>query len=139
MNPREAAEAMRNGAAYLDVRSVEEFELGHPEGAFNVPWELRGAPLPNPEFVRVVRAHFAPEARLIVGCQSGVRSRYAAAALRDAGFDAVSEQVDGFGGRRDPFGQKLADGWERAGLPTSLRAAPGRSYRELLEGIASGS
>ena len=137
MNPQEAAEAMAAGAAYVDVRSVEEFELGHPAGAFNVPWQLRGASEPNPHFLHVVSAHFGRQAPLIVGCQSGVRSQRALSALTEAGFQNVAEQSDGFGGRRDTFGRKLAEGWERVGLPIATAAEPGRSYRELLEQIAT--
>jgi rhodanese-related sulfurtransferase len=139
LGPAAAAQAMQSGAVYLDVRSVEEFELGHPAGAFNVPWLLRGASEPNPQFLSVVRAAFDVGRALIVGCQAGVRSREATAALAEAGFREVAEQVDGYGGRRDPFGRRLAAGWQGEGHPTATQAQPGRSYRELLGAIASGS
>src|SRR4051812_21955325 len=35
--PREAAALLADGWAYLDVRSIPEFEQGHPPGAVNVP------------------------------------------------------------------------------------------------------
>jgi rhodanese-related sulfurtransferase len=38
VTPEQALELMRaEGYSYLDVRSVPEFDEGHPEGAYNVP------------------------------------------------------------------------------------------------------
>ena len=38
IDPEEALRLLREeGYSYLDVRSIPEFEDGHPEGAFNVP------------------------------------------------------------------------------------------------------
>ena len=34
---REARDKQREGYIYVDVRSIPEFEQGHPEGAVNVP------------------------------------------------------------------------------------------------------
>ena len=34
---REARDKQREGYTYVDVRSIPEFEQGHPEGAVNVP------------------------------------------------------------------------------------------------------
>ena len=134
-----AMRAMRDaGHLYLDVRTVEEFELGHPRGAYNVPWQLRGArgQEPNPQFARLVGAVFAREQALIVGCQSGLRSGPASAALIELGFLHVAEQQAGYAGRRDAFGRMLEPGWERAGLPTAMQAEVGRSYRELCALVA---
>ena len=55
------------GATYLDVRSIPEFQAGHPAGAFNVPL-LHADPVtrqmrPNREFLDVVRANFPPETK----------------------------------------------------------------------------
>jgi rhodanese-related sulfurtransferase len=133
ISPREAASAMRErGYVYIDVRSVEEFELGHPEGAYNVPWQQRGAAA-NPDFLRVVRAAFDLAQPLLVGCQTGQRSGPASTALAQAGFRDLLEQRAGYAGRRDAFGRLLEPGWQAAGLPTTTQAAPGRSYRELSE------
>jgi rhodanese-related sulfurtransferase len=128
-----ASQAMREaGHVYLDVRTVEEFELGHVEGAYNVPWELRGQRR-NPDFARVVTAAFGCEQPMIVGCQSGVRSALASAALVELGFVQVFEQHAGYAGKRDAFGKLLEPGWQRAGLPIGMQAQLGRSYRELYE------
>ena len=127
-----AARAMREqGAIYVDVRSVEEFELGHPEGAYNVPWLVDGQP--NPAFGGVVAGALGRERPLIVGCQTGQRSGPACAALLAAGFRQVVEQHAGYAGQRDAFGRIVEQGWQRAGLPVAMSALAGRSYRELLE------
>jgi len=128
VTPEEADRLMRECFSYLDVRSVQEFELGHPLGAFNLPWT------DNPQFVAQACAAFGLDQPLIVGCQVGQRSSLATAALLAAGFTRVVEQHAGFGGRRDAFGKLLQAGWERVGLPTSTSAEPGRSYRELCTG-----
>ena len=66
---------------YLDVRTAREFEQGHPPGALNVPVAFvdPGAPArPNEAFLDVVRRHVPQETKVLVGCQSGVRSQRAA-------------------------------------------------------------
>ena len=81
VTPREAYELLEQNptAIYLDVRTEAEFEAGHPAGARNVPVVFfdPGArqPLPNPEFVATVKRHLASTTPLVVGCQSGGRSR----------------------------------------------------------------
>lgn len=133
----EAARALRDtGAVYLDVRTLEEFELGHVLGAYHVPWLIAGEP--NAEFTSIVLGAFGREQSLIVGCQSGQRSGPACAALLSAGAAHVSEQHGGYGGKRDAFGRVVEAGWERAGLPVATHALPGHSYRDL-RALALGS
>ena len=66
------------GTTYVDVRSTQEFEAGHPAGAVNVPLlepdEDTGQMMPNPDFVRVMQANFAPDTPLLLGCKTGGRS-----------------------------------------------------------------
>ncbi len=123
------------GYVYLDVRTELEFELGHPSGAYNVPWQRRDherALRDNPDFLRVVRASFAPDTKLIVGCRSGKHSLRAGERLVAAGFSRVVEQRAGYAGKRDAFGAYVDEGWERCGLPTRTEAEPGRDYASLL-------
>ena len=111
----------RAGYAYLDVRSRGEYEQAHPAGSHNVPWvvaELSGA-RPNSDFVAAVCARFQREAHIVVGCQAGVRSVQACAALRAAGFANIADLRPGFGGLRDAFGQLEEPGWQACGLPVS--------------------
>jgi len=57
------------GYLYLDVRSEPEFAEGHPEGAYNIPFALatESGMQPNPDFVHVVKANFARDAKLVLG------------------------------------------------------------------------
>lgn len=139
VSPEEAARLLREGYVYIDVRSPEEFALGHPEGAFNVPWLDPDSPqTPNPRFLPVMGCAFERAQGLVVGCESGVRSVAAAQALSGAGYARVVEQRAGFGGRRDAFGGCVEPGWERAGLPVSYDPTPGRDYRALSDGCEEG-
>lgn len=134
LSPRECFSKMESeGYAYLDVRTVPEYEGGHPAGAYNVPVMLAGAGgmSPNPDFVTVVRKAFAPDAKLVVGCQAGARSQRAVAALVAAGFTQLVDQRAGYGGVRDPFGRVSEQGWSGEGLPTAAGPDPARGYGAL--------
>ena len=124
------------GYTYVDVRSTPEYEQGHPAGAHNVPLlNLDPATrqmLPNPDFVDVMQACYAQDAKLLIGCQMGGRSARAADILAAAGYTDVSNVLGGFGGARDRMsGQVLNEGWADAGLPVETAATPGGSYAEL--------
>ena len=121
------------GYVYLDVRSVPEFEQGHPNGAYNVPVMHMGSGRmdPNPDFVDAVARAFPKNQKIIIGCKSGGRSMRAAKMLAAAGFSEVIDQCGGYGGARGTFGQVTEPGWQTEGLPTSTEAATGRSWTEL--------
>ena len=124
------------GCTYVDVRSVPEYDRGHPAGALNVPLLHRdpttGRMQPNLDFLAVIKATQAPDARLLIGCQMGGRSARAAEILAAAGYTDVSNVLGGFGGARDPAtGRVLYEGWVEAGLPVETGATPGGSYDEL--------
>lgn len=125
---------LEQGYVFLDVRSEQEFALGHPEGAYNVPLMQPGdaGPVQNSEFMRVIRAGFARESKFVVGCQSGVRSRTAVALLLAAGYRDVVEQRAGYEGTRDPFGRATEPGWRAAELPCSCDPLPGHDYAALI-------
>lgn len=129
----EAAALMTSGWRYLDVRSVPEFEAGHPQGAVNIPLlhAQGGRMTPNPDFAAVVAANFPPDSQLLIGCKMGGRSAQAAALLEASGYTNVANVAGGFSGARDPFGRVQAPGWKDAGLPTSEGAPPGAAYAEL--------
>ncbi|MCY3846925.1 MAG: rhodanese-like domain-containing protein [Acidobacteria bacterium] len=134
---RQARELQENeGYTYVDVRSVPEFDGGHPAGACNVPLLHRdpatGQMMPNPEFLAVMQANYAPDARLLIGCQMGGRSARAAGILASAGYTEVCNVMGGFGGAYDrATGQVIHAGWSGAGLPVETAAAPAASYEEL--------
>ena len=79
-----------DGYTYVDVRSVPEYENGHPEGAHNVPLLHRdsqtGQMTPNPDFLAVMQANYGSDAKLLIGCQVGGRSFRAAQILSAAGL-----------------------------------------------------
>ncbi len=89
VSPQEADALVKEGGhAYLDVRSIPEFDAGHPAGAYNIPL-LHATPSgmrPNPDFLSVVAAAFAKDAKLVLGCRTGIRSLRAAQGLLDAGL-----------------------------------------------------
>jgi len=137
VSPGEADALIKEeGYLYVDVRSVPEFDAGHPAGAYNIPL-LHAAPSgmrPNADFMSVVFAVFSKDARLVLGCRTGVRSLRAAQALVEAGFEHIVDQRAGFHGVRDPFGRLREAGWQSAGLEVSFEAQPERTYEALSAG-----
>ena len=135
VSPQEADALVKDeGYAYLDVRSIPEFDTGHPAGAYNIPL-MHASPSgmrPNGDFLPVVTATFSKDAKLVVGCKTGGRSLRAAQGLLDAGFETVVDQRAGFQGTRDPFGQVKEAGCQGAGLEVATEAEPDRSYEALL-------
>jgi rhodanese-related sulfurtransferase len=129
----EAAALLEQGWRYLDVRSIPEFEEGHPPGSANVPLlhAQGGRMVPNPDFQRVVEANYPRDTQLVVGCRSGGRSAQAAALLEAAGYPQVVDMGAGMAGERDMFGRVKSPGWIDSGLPVEKVAAPAQTYAEL--------
>ena len=137
VEPDEAAGLVADGWSYLDVRSVPEFEQGHPEGAYNIPimHAAGGRMQANPDFLAEVEAAFERDARLVVGCKSGGRSLRAAELLADQGYTSLVDMRGGFGGEQDPqTGQLSCAGWQSRGLSTSVTPLEGRGYDALKKG-----
>jgi len=137
ITPRQAYDTLANdpSAIYIDVRTPQEFEAGHPRGAVNIPVALpnpaMGRMVMNENFVRVMEGHFPKEKTVIVGCQAGPRSNAAAGLLEQAGYQDVSNVIGGFGGMRDSMGRMIAPGWADSGLPVSQDKGEGVSYESL--------
>ena len=76
-----ACRARGEGIVVIDVRTPEEFEAGHVDGAIHVPGEL----------IATAVATFRPRtARIVTVCtKGGGRSQAAANALCDLGVDAM--------------------------------------------------
>lgn len=129
----EAERLMREeGYAYLDVRSVGEFEAGHPAGAYNIPVMEPGpgGMKPNPDFQSTCESAFDKDAKIVIGCQAGGRSLRACQLLEQAGFTNVKNVAGGFGGGQDSQGNP-AEGWQATGLPVAGKPEPGRHYNDL--------
>jgi rhodanese-related sulfurtransferase len=135
VTPEEARELLDEGWIYVDVRSIPEFEQGHPAGAYNVPFmhaEPGRGMTPNPEFADVMERTFEKGAKLVVGCRSGQRSLRAAEQLTQLGYTELVDMRGGFGGEVDrATGQTTCEGWQARGLPTETAAREGRDYSSL--------
>ena len=95
------AEAVRDGAAIVDVREPGEYVTGHVPGAVLIPMgQLPGR-----------TAELSRGAPVYVVCASGNRSATMTGFLRNAGFDAYSAA----GG---------TSGWARSGRPVARGNAP---------------
>lgn len=132
---QEAKQKLDEGYVYIDVRTEDEVDAGHPSGAFNVPIRIQTdtGMQPNEDFLAVMEACFPKDAKLVIGCKAGPRSLVAAQQLATAGYTQVVEQRAGFAGARDAFGSIVDVGWQAAGLPVSKDLDPGHSYDELRE------
>lgn len=125
--PQEAKDLIdREGYVYVDVRSIPEWEEGHPTGSFNVPLMHMGPAgmAPNPDFLSVMEKSFPKDAKLVLGCKGGGRSLRAAGLLEQAGWQTVVDQRAGFEGHAEP-------GWRPAGLPVSTEREPDHAYDDL--------
>jgi rhodanese-related sulfurtransferase len=126
--PDEVKALLAEGYVYVDVRTEPEFLAGHPAGAINVPFSFKG--VQNPELVPVLERALGKDAKIVLGCQSGPRSRRAAGALDAAGFTDVFEMPAGVTGGRDEFGRPL-EGWVARGLPMETGTPAGTSYADV--------
>ena len=119
--PEQTAAAIDEGALLIDIRTeAERKRAGIVPGSLHVPrsvLEWRADPeceFRNPAVGDLNR-------RLIVMCNEGFSSSFAAATLKDLGFARVGDLVGGFAA------------WESAGLP--VRPGPD-SPRDTLPGMA---
>ena len=132
---RQAMEASGN-VVYLDVRTPQEFEEGHPPRAINVPVVIPN-PMsrqmePNSEFMKVVEAHVPKDAVVVVGCKMGGRSQMAADLMNGAGYVDVSNMQGGFGGARDRIsGEITSPGWIQMEYPVETDVNAQNGYEEL--------
>jgi len=136
VSPQEAYELMQGDPEiiYLDVRSVPEFEAGHPQGAINIPL-LHLTPglgmSPNEDFPAVVEANLPKDAKIIVGCKTGGRSANACQIMSQVGYQDVANMRGGFAGAADMSGRVVEPGWAMINLPVATEAADGADYQSL--------
>ena len=75
---RQAWPLIQSGALLIDVRTKEEFDAGHLEGAVNIPWEDTGA---------LIQAIGSDKQRpVVLYCRSGNRSGKSIAILKRQGY-----------------------------------------------------
>ena len=100
VSPADAAATIADppaGLVILDVRTQEEFDEGHIEGAVMLDFY-------RDDFAEEL-ATFDPDVPYVLYCRSGNRSSQARAIMAELGFGSV-EDVDGG-----------VVGWQEAGLP----------------------
>ena len=136
---QEAAELMKQGYKYLDVRSVPEFEAGHPEGALNIPLlhAQGGRMVANPDFQAVVQGNLAQGRQAAGGLQDGRPLRPGRRHPGGAGYTNVSNVRGGYSGERDMYGKVTRPGWADPACPPPP-PPPRRHLRraERQEGLA---
>jgi rhodanese-related sulfurtransferase len=137
IGPKDAHDAVTKdpGIVLLDVRSVPEFQGGHPKGALNIPIMSKGpgggAMMPNQDFMAVAAAAVPKDKKVLVSCMSGNRSARAVMLLEQGGWKDVTNVRCGFGGARDMMGNLTEPGWAALGLPTEQGDPAGRAYADL--------
>ncbi|KAL2937126.1 Protein HIGH ARSENIC CONTENT 1 mitochondrial [Bienertia sinuspersici] len=87
---------LSTGYRYLDVRTNEEFEKGHVEGALNIPYLFvtEEGRVKNPDFIAQVLEVCKKDDRLVVACNKGGRGAKATIDLQHEGFEDVAN-IDG--------------------------------------------
>ena len=135
VGPKEAHDAASKdpSVVFVDVRSVGEFQDGHPSGSLNIPFMNKGmmGMSPNPDFLAVITATVPKDKKVLVSCLSGGRSARAGQLMEQNGWKDVTNVRCGFGGARDMGGNITEPGWAACGLPVDKGDPKGRSYAEL--------
>jgi len=111
----EVAAHKNQGAVLLDVRTREEYELGHIEGALNIPnTELRA------RLDEVPRGRF-----VLVYCGVGIRGYLAERILRGNGFGEVANLAGGWKTYQAATAVQGHEGIYRVGMGSGIRKEPG--------------
>jgi len=135
ISPRQAYERLAAPGTHLgDVRSVAEYVLvGHVPGSWSVPlafWSDETAGfVPNPDFLKDLKARFPAGDTLLFICRGGGRSLRAAQAAAEAGFPKVGNVAEGCAGRREGKDPGWVGGWRGAGLPVTYEIDSARAYK----------
>jgi rhodanese-related sulfurtransferase len=128
VDSRQAADILRDNprAVLVDVRSAPEWEfVGRPDlsGLGREPvlisWQTFPGMERNQGFVDdVAAAGVTPDQVVLLLCRSGQRSKNAAIALTERGYQHCFNISDGFEGPKDAAGHRnTVSGWRASGLP----------------------
>ncbi len=142
VTPKEAYEMLKKDPKHtflVDVRTRSEYQdIGHPVGAYNIPWLFlttkvgkRGyKKVLNKNFCRDLKARFNTETdTLLMLCRSAKRTVASSTAAVDCGFkeDKVFNVLGGFEGdkvkdKNSPnYGKRMIGGWRLEGLPWTYK------------------
>ena len=128
VDSRQAIHILRNNprAVLLDVRSAPEWDfVGRPnlsglgrEPVF-IAWQNYPGMEKNQNFLAEVDAQgITPEQTVLLLCRSGQRSKHAAIALTELGYQHCFNISGGFEGPKNADGHRGAvSGWRASGLP----------------------
>lgn len=140
----------------VDVRTrIEYQDIGHPVGAYNVPWKfyttevakkkgkVKGyAKTKNKNFTKDLLARFNPKTdTLLMLCRSAKRTIASTTAAVDAGFkeDKVFNVLGGFEGdkvkdKSSPnHGKRMVGGWRLENLPWTYKMNSNLMYQPDLK------
>lgn len=149
VTPGQAYEMLKKDPGHtflVDVRTRYEYQdIGHPVGAYNIPWKFytlkvgkKGyGKVANDNFKNDLLARFNPETdTLLLMCRSAWRTIAASTAAVDAGFKAknVFNILGGFEGDKVKdknnrfYGKRRVAGWRLDGLPWTYKMDPKYIY-----------
>lgn len=126
LSPKQAWERLETDpeTVLVDVRTRAEWSfVGIPDltglGKQVVPIEWTTFPdgAANPHFLDELRSVVPQDKHVLFICRSGARSSAAAATAGAAGYESVTNVMEGFEGALDADGHRADDGWKQAGLP----------------------
>lgn len=136
ISPTEALNQLQESpqTIYLDVRSIPEFQQGHPLRAINIPL-LHFLPgmgmMPNEDFEKVVEANIPKDTRVLIGCKTGGRSARACEILNALGYPDVTNVRGGYIGVMDQLGRVLEPGWSLLNYPVCTTCTEDAQYETL--------
>ncbi len=126
ISPNEAFELMQfdTRVRLVDVRTRAELDwVGRPlvgDGQYlHIEWTRYPGGVPNAEFVdQLKQALPSKDTPVLFLCRSAARSKLAAVAAAQAGFERAYDLLEGFEGDKDSHGhRKTVTGWCFRGLP----------------------
>ena len=125
VTPQEAMELITadKSVKLVDVRTNAERDwvgrVAIPETQHGaVQWSTYPGGVANHEFIEELNAVARKDQILLFLCRSGVRSRNAAKAATEHGYQHCYDILEGFEGDKDADGhRKQISGWCKAGLP----------------------
>ena len=83
----EMQKLIKNGAIVIDVRSMQEYNEGHVDGAISIP---------EYEIDEKIKDNIKEDEQIVLYCSSGSRSRRAKKKLEEFGYKNVHNLKDGW-------------------------------------------
>jgi rhodanese-related sulfurtransferase len=161
VTPKEAYKLLQQDPKHtflVDTRTQYEYQdVGHPEGAYNIPYEVYTDELKKTgegvyEYKRKQNTNYCADLKelfnpatdtLVIICRSGGRSIKAVNSAVECGFspEKTYNVMGGFEGDvvDDPtspfFGKRMVGGWRLEGLPWTYEMSQRLIYQRDLKGL----